>query len=763
MRMDSNEPPDNGRSRLPYSTTARVPRVPVRDASVNLPEQAYARTGRADPYSPAGDHLDPFGSHSNESLQYEREASLTPYRTPYGPASVGSSPIYRGYDSSPGVHATPQQNRFESYGFVPEHMAAASPGRAPSVYSAHDDQAPLISQTAPYDYNRYGDYDEAPPPSLPIGTTNFPYRPPYNSEALGVGNEHHAHDSLNHSNDDDDRGDDAYSVVSSHFNAAPVDELDSKEPFGVRDAGDDAESALEGTNVRYGELPVRQPRRWKTMKRVELYKGNLILDCPVPNRLLSSLAVKEGREFTHMRYTAATCDPADFIRERFTLRQPLYDQPRQTELFIVATMYNEDEVLFTRTMYAIQKNIAHLVKRNRSRVWGENGWKKIVVAVVSDGRRKIHPKTLAVLAAMGVYQDGVAKSVVNDKPVSAHIYEYTSQIAVDPNMDIRHEKTVPVQIIFCLKEQNQKKLNSHRWFFEAFAPVLNPNICVLLDVGTQPGNDSLYHLWKAFDINANVAGACGEIRAMKGQAGANLLNPLVAAQNFEYKISNILDKPFESMFGFISVLPGAFSAYRYIALQNGADGTGPLEKYFKGETNSSDAGIFEANMYLAEDRILCFELVAKRQCSWVLQYVKSAYAETDVPDRLPELVSQRRRWLNGSFFASIYSLAHFYKIWHSSHGVMRKIMFHIEFLYQAFQALFAWFNLANFFIIFSILTSSMGDSDVDFSPGGVIYIICAWIYVALLVMCFVLGLGNRPQGSKWSFLFAAVFFAVLMT
>lgn len=36
---------------------------------------------------------------------------------------------------------------------------------------------------------------------------------------------------------------------------------------------------------------------------------------------------------------------------------------------------------------------------------------------------------------------------------------------------------------------------------------------------------------------------------MIGKGGKKLLNPLVAAQNFEYKMSNILDKPLESSFG----------------------------------------------------------------------------------------------------------------------------------------------------------------------------------------------------------------------
>lgn len=80
-------------------------------------------------------------------------------------------------------------------------------------------------------------------------------------------------------------------------------------------------------------------------------------------------------------------------------------------------------MLFCRTMNGVMKNISHLCSRNRSKTWGPEGWKKVVVCVVSDGRTKIHPRTLSVLAAMGVYQDGLAKNIVEGKPVTAHIYE----------------------------------------------------------------------------------------------------------------------------------------------------------------------------------------------------------------------------------------------------------------------------------------------------------------------------------------------------
>lgn len=190
------------------------------------------------------------------------------------------------------------------------------------------------------------------------------------------------------------------------------------------------------------------------------------------------------------------------------------------------------------------------------------------------------------------------------------------------------------------------------------------------------------------DLSQDLRCMTGEIHAMiKG--GKKLLNPLVAAQNFEYKMSNILgnvhcltysnssylrsriDKPLESSFGYVSVLPGAFSAYRFRAISGR-----PLQQYFHGDHSWAgrkglkDMNIFTKNMFLgismkplcnwrflypllAEDRILCFELVAKKGEKWTLTYVKPSKAETDVPETAVELIGQRRRWLNGSFAASV--------------------------------------------------------------------------------------------------------------
>lgn len=163
-------------------------------------------------------------------------------------------------------------------------------------------------------------------------------------------------------------------------------------------------------------------------------------------------------------------------------------------------------------------------------------------------------------------------------------------------------------------------------------------------------------------------------------------------------------------------------------------------------------------MYLAEDRILCWELVSKRGGSWILHYVKSAYAVTDVPDQVPELISQRRRWLNGSFFAAIHSTVHFHYLYRSSHSFMRKFWIHIEMFYQLYNLIFAWFALGNYYIAFIILSQALE----SYIPQiHILNILLNYFYLGLLIMCFLLSLGNRPQGSKWGYTLAFVGFGIV--
>jgi hypothetical protein len=65
---------------------------------------------------------------------------------------------------------------------------------------------------------------------------------------------------------------------------------------------------------------------------------------------------------------------------------------------------------------------------------------------------------------------------------------YTTNVVVTETGEVS-QGSCPVQILFCLKEQNKKKLNSHRWFFNAFGPLINPNgmfsLCFIQVVGVQ--------------------------------------------------------------------------------------------------------------------------------------------------------------------------------------------------------------------------------------------------------------------------------------
>ncbi|KAM5526289.1 chitin synthase 3 [Fusarium oxysporum f. sp. phaseoli] len=237
----------------------------------------------------------------------------------------------------------------------------------------------------------------------------------------------------------------------------------------------------------------------------------------------------------------------------------------------------------------------------------------------------------------------------------------------------------PVQLMLLMKASDCGKLNSYRWLYNGFARVLDRNMTVNLDVGTKLGKQALFMLWKEFDLEPMLAAACGEISCSLGGNWLNLLNPSVAAQNVEYKVRFQLDRTFKSATGFLSLRSGACSAYRYV----GSSGK-PLEDMLLGDPtwiqghNCDRPALSPVNInrHLADDRVICFRIISKPNTQWLLKYVPVT-ATTDIPMTTTDFINQRRRWLNGAFFSTIYVLKRCGHLWRSDHTIKRKVAFFI--------------------------------------------------------------------------------------
>jgi chitin synthase len=411
------------------------------------------------------------------------------------------------------------------------------------------------------------------------------------------------------------------------------------------------------------------------------------------------------------------------------------------KLFIVVTIYNEEPKLLKRTLHGIAANVRTMCTKE-----SPESWRDVVVCIVSDGRTKANPETLDYATELGIFSLAAMEKQLEASPdIGMHLFENTVEIS---HTDTSKSTYPPLQVMYALKESNAGKINSHWWFFEAFAPQINPGFCVLIDAGTKPDKKAIYHLYQTMYFDSRIAGCCGEI-TMERQLN---LNPIVAAQNFEYKVANILDKTMETMFGYVSVLPGAFSAYRYEALQGA-----PLEKYFHHiSTPLKELSPFKANMYLAEDRILCFELVSKAGCNYLLSYNNKAIAKTDAPSTVVDLIKQRRRWLNGSFFASLYALMHVGSLLsRSKHSLLRKVTVFLQYLYILITICFLWFMVANFYLIFYFSISYL------FDQTELYFHAVRLVFIAFVLLQFVYGLGNRPDGNKFVYNASAVLFGML--
>lgn len=92
---------------------------------------------------------------------------------------------------------------------------------------------------------------------------------------------------------------------------------------------------------------------------------------------------------------------------------------------------------------------------------------------------------------------------------------------------------------------------------------------------------------------------------------------------------------------------------------------------------------------------------------------------------------------------------------------MRKFWIHVELVYQTFNLIFSWFALGNYYIAFTILSDGLEDKEFNIKGINIVNDILQYFYLGMLIMCFLLSLGNRPQGSKWGYTMAFIGFGLI--
>jgi len=206
------------------------------------------------------------------------------------------------------------------------------------------------------------------------------------------------------------------------------------------------------------------------------------------------------------------------------------------------TMFNEDELELKNTLKGVLQNYWSLRKREREPGAAKFTKQDFTVVLVCDGYERIPESFKKYARDKGfldeeqlVGQGFMTKNAEgNFKPrsldnimeaqqgVEAQVPQNLLQCfeITTADFDIEGFSGVerPINLIFCIKQKNDGKINSHKWFFQGICEHLKPEYTLMLDIGTRPDHLSVMKLVNYFDAHPKVGGLCGEleVESIKG-------------------------------------------------------------------------------------------------------------------------------------------------------------------------------------------------------------------------------------------------------
>jgi chitin synthase len=110
----------------------------------------------------------------------------------------------------------------------------------------------------------------------------------------------------------------------------------------------------------------------------------------------------------------------------------------------------------------------------------------------------------------------------------------------------------------------------------------------------------------------------------------------------------------------------------------------------------------------------------------------------------------------------------------SGHNIIRMFFFHIQLIYNIFTVFLSWFMLASFYLTTTVIMDLVGNPTPASStsaehhgwPFGdtatpIVNTVLKYLYLAFLLVQFVLALGNRPKGSKATYIISFMVFGII--
>ena len=194
---------------------------------------------------------------------------------------------------------------------------------------------------------------------------------------------------------------------------------------------------------------------------------------------------------------------------------------------VCITMYNEDEHELKNTLNGVFHNY------NELRIDKELNFKKedFIVFLVVDGYEQI-PASFKKFATEKAFfdLDVLEQKGFMERDRDGKLGMKEMRDIMDPGvkapLNIIHMfqvqtwdfgltddmlKQKRINFVFAIKQRNDGKINSHRWFFQGLCKYLKPDLCLMLDIGTRPDKHAVFKLYKYMLKHEFCGGCCGEI------------------------------------------------------------------------------------------------------------------------------------------------------------------------------------------------------------------------------------------------------------